>query len=337
LVENLSGWNWMHGLRVNTDLGLPCLPTTEGLPDVVLRSEVQTVSPGPNPLTSDDESKFVLGDHAARSVVYADHNLRIDQAQDGTDVVARFDSVQLQFSIDLSRSPIRIDASASSDEWIGWIAVLVQGAVMAAAVEMTGRAAFHANTVDVDGNGILIGGASGAGKTVATALLALRGHTLVADDVSVVSPGQPVYPGLLEMRVRTWENPLGQLLVQELCTLPGVQQRSTVDWRVGVRLGTDPSNTGVMPTRMLLPTVDDTIDQPELQTLSGAAAVTSLLPAKRLVGWKDPRRLVADFGHCADLAIRIPIQRLLLPRISGRDPAQLHLVAALLDDLLKKQ
>ncbi len=341
---HLKQLNWLHGLRVQADLNLPCVPAESGGPDLVLSTGVDSSGLAKSKLGSRAPSsvsdRVALtgvdnGEVDGHEVVFLDQAMSIRRAVGAPRVTVRYPAVGLRFSIDSSGTPALVVASADHGEWLPWITVLVQGAVVAVAVAMSGRAAFHANTVDVAGQGILVGGASGAGKTVATALLVLAGHTLVADDVSVVDPDLPVRPGLLELRVRTWENPLGQLLVDELVGLPGTSQQETVDFRVAVRLGTDPHPDGVLPARMVLPTFDDETKHPRLETIRGAEAVKALLPTMRLVGWKDPHRQRADFGHCADLALRVPIQRLFLPRLGGDAPALLRDTAAELSDLIR--
>ncbi len=333
-MDYVSRSIWVHGLRVRADFGLPCLRAADAVPDLTLLTTIHK-SGRPEP-----ETVRRPEDHDQRSVgatrpLYADRNMQIAGTIDGPSVVVRYGAVGVQFTLDVSQSPIRVIAAADRDEWLEWIPVLAQGAMLAAAVELQGRAAFHANTVDVDGEGVLIGGVSGAGKTVATALLILAGNRLVADDVSVVDPELPVRPGLLEMRIRTWENAVGQMLVDELSKMPGATQRSTIDWRVAVRSGGDPDYEGVMPARIVLTVVDDDIDRPQLHTVSGSEALTALLPVKRLVGWTDPERLRADFGHCADLAGRIPVQRLVLPKLSSNDSGCIHRVADQLDQLFR--
>src|SRR5205085_737275 len=60
-----------------------------------------------------------------------------------------------------------------------WLSGLVAAIVLA----QRGEFALHANLVDVDGRGVAVAGASGAGKTTTSLSLARRGGTLLGDDV----------------------------------------------------------------------------------------------------------------------------------------------------------
>lgn len=54
-----------------------------------------------------------------------------------------------------------------------------------------GAALWHASAVEIDGRGVLITGPSGSGKSELAIELIALGARLIADDQTVITPGQP--------------------------------------------------------------------------------------------------------------------------------------------------
>ena len=325
-VERQAGQWWLHGMCLNSTVVLPCIPA--GHPATA--ADVVFDSAPASPVAVDPQ------------VLFRDHQLEIWKGaspDERSTIVARYPRFGLAFIIrvDPSSGSLRISMgyfpATEPGDWASWLPVLFQGAVMTVVVVLSGKAAFHANTVAVDGEGVLVGGLSGAGKTVTTALLALTGATLVADDVSVLESLR-VKPGLLELRIRTFENRVGQSLVDQLCESLGASQRATVDHRIAVRFAQDPVLGGTAPSKMLLPVFDDAVETPQLVRLHGIEALTALLPLHRLVGWVDPIQQAADFGHCADLVDHLPVHRLVMPRLTD-DPGNIRETSLRLAELIR--
>jgi hypothetical protein len=68
--------------------------------------------------------------------------------------------------------------------------------VAAAAAVLVGRLALNASAVSIDGRAVVLCGQAGAGKSATAAALAMRGHAMLADAVTVISApaegGEPV-------------------------------------------------------------------------------------------------------------------------------------------------
>jgi hypothetical protein len=69
--------------------------------------------------------------------------------------------------------------------WLG-------GMVLTLLLAQRGSFALHASVVEIDGAAVAICGTSGAGKSTTALRLAQRGHSLVADELSVLSVGDEV-------------------------------------------------------------------------------------------------------------------------------------------------
>ncbi|HWI03248.1 MAG TPA: hypothetical protein VNT52_05385, partial [Acidimicrobiales bacterium] len=71
------------------------------------------------------------------------------------------------------------------DRWSGLSRSLF-ATVVPLALAATGRVAFHASAVDVDGAAVVIVGEGGAGKSTLATALCLEGGRLIADDITYV-------------------------------------------------------------------------------------------------------------------------------------------------------
>lgn len=74
----------------------------------------------------------------------------------------------------------------------GSVSMWLHGSVAALLLAQRGRFALHASVVEIDGLGIAVAGARGAGKSTTALRLSQRGHALVTDDVSPLDAAGPV-------------------------------------------------------------------------------------------------------------------------------------------------
>lgn len=71
----------------------------------------------------------------------------------------------------------------------GAVEMIIIGPVLGALCCQRNIQTLHSNTVVIDGRAIALSGPSGAGKSTLAAVLASRGHTLISDDVLMLSRG----------------------------------------------------------------------------------------------------------------------------------------------------
>ena len=205
----------------------------------------------------------------------------------------------------------RPDPAADPD----FVAVLVAGLVVAFLLTLAGHCVLHASAVEVDGGAVAFAGASGAGKSTLAALLCATGARLVADDVLRLGVGEVVscVGGGPQLRLRPgsrWALDQGALAPAGL----------TVDGRLSVR--PPPSVAPSLPlSAIFLPRLSRGATEVDLRPTTGAASVTALAAACRVVGWKDPEVLRAQFRALTEVAARVPVVEAVIPWGSLPSPA----------------
>ena len=179
------------------------------------------------------------------------------------------------------------------------------GPVAAAEALLRGAIPLHASAVEIDGRAVVIAGPSGVGKSGAAAALALRGHAVLADAVTLLEPRVPVHaprPVLWPDLVEDLDlDPSAGELVR-----PALPKRS---FAVGTHSEGAPLGTIVLLRR------DALCPAPEYTAISGAEKAGALIG----LGWY--RRLVgplglaaARFARLSDLAASTDCFELARPR-----------------------
>ncbi len=107
-------------------------------------------------------------------------------------------------------SEIRVDAEPGADT--GRVAVFLLGSAWAACCQQRGLLLLHASAVQIGNVCCVFMGRSGHGKSTLAALLAARGHSVLADDTCVLA----VYDGAVRLqpaqpRVKLWSDALAAL------------------------------------------------------------------------------------------------------------------------------
>ena len=103
----------------------------------------------------------------------------------------------------------------------------LMNSILGFCLRIKGHVCLHASGVMIDGCAVLFLGWSGAGKSTTAGTFALRGHTVIADDVSVLDQNdgifyvQPGYP-----HVRLWESS-AEALLGDASLLPHIAP----DWK----------------------------------------------------------------------------------------------------------
>jgi hypothetical protein len=234
------------------------------------------------------------------------------------------------FRITASPQHIRIEPLVLGGEWIQMLPVMLRGAVLTFACRLLGLPALHANAIRIGNETVAFAGESGAGKTLTSALTLLAGAQLISDDVTVVGHDGVVHPGLLEVRLRV-DDPLGQVISDQLNSLPGARMQATADERASFQFEGSPQAGSL--SRVILPCLDATAQGFTLEPLALPDALMELLKGCRLIGWLDPAYQRSDFLFVASLTERAQIQRLRMPLITA-NPAGVAAATTQLADLL---
>lgn len=77
------------------------------------------------------------------------------------------------------------------------VRLFLQGSAFGALLHQRGLLPLHASAIAVNGKAILFSGMSGAGKSTLAGAFCKRGYSVLADDISVVSPGGDAIPMVL--------------------------------------------------------------------------------------------------------------------------------------------
>ena len=212
------------------------------------------------------------------------------------------------------------------------IRVPLLGSVLAVALHYLGKLVLHGNAISVGGDGIILAGAKGQGKSTLSAALVARGHAVHADDAVSVAVGPDsraeVFRGTRGLRL--WPDAIGS-------AFGGVSPSSRPIHELSEKRVVPLDDQSVTPARLplariyVLEDADDIGLQPlgvtEAWPLVLAHALVSRFGTELLRG-RDAAR---HFAACAALARSVRCVRLRRPR----DFARLAEVAARIEqDLL---
>ena len=176
-----------------------------------------------------------------------------------------------------------------------------------------GLLSLHASALIIDGKCVLILGKSGAGKSTLSGFLAMRGHTLLSDDCTLVeldaghALATPTYPSL-------------RLLPDSIEALypAGTDMRPMAHYsskqRVIPQFSENPLPT--LPIDGLF-VLDNTGDRPDRATLTPMSAAETCLALLRHSFQLDPgdkARMTAHLRMCSQIARNLPACRLDYPR-----------------------
>ena len=205
--------------------------------------------------------------------------------------------------------------------------------VQLAAIELLrtrGLYAIHGAALEKDGCGVLIVGASGAGKTTACLSLMRSGYGCLSDDHPLLHAGSPdlrllPFPGRIAVTKRTVACFAELSSVEETFRQDTRKRSFEIDAVPGYRVG------GACPPAILVfPRIVDW-PQSSMERLSGAQALEELLPQTLLV--LDPVLAGRQFQVMSALVRKVPAYRLHF----GEDVTKLpKMIDRLLEDLRKR-
>jgi hypothetical protein len=288
------------GIGIEGDFAAPGLPPASGVPvgprtavRVVPASEIEHVWRGEGARRLLEE-RFDEDPEAARSI---DHLPGV-----GYRLYARHFGLAL-----VAEDGRRVLCAPPDDEAWSWQRFLV-GRVLPWTAVLLGREVFHAGAVALGGRAFALVGASGAGKSSLVAHLLLGGARFLTDDVLAIDDA----PGMLRA------HPGAAIL----CVRPAEREAMGVErWRrLGPLLGDsgklyveverDQAARPLSGVYFLAPgaagaAAIEPIDRPDFRLLLGSTFNESL---------QGPERLRRQFDLCAQLAARVPMFRLRVPR-----------------------
>jgi hypothetical protein len=200
------------------------------------------------------------------------------------------------------------------------LACFGEGPVAAAAALLRGYLVLRAAAVSIGGRAVALCGGSAAGKSSLAAALGQRGHSVLADAVTVIST-DPNHGGFivapLAPELQLWPDSVREL---GLGKAPSLIVRAALAVRA-YRLGSDPSAAPIGAVGLL--SIAATETRARLEAVDGTAKVRALFGSAWHLRLAEALGLsTAVFFRAADLASAVPCVRIVRPR-RGVSPAQL--------------
>jgi hypothetical protein len=206
----LSVTHLAYGLRIAVDVPLPGLPVQSGTQaiDVRIRLNERTVFP-PSIPTSPDKLLYVSSNLDERG-----HPALQVALLEGGKYFGFFYSDGARFAI--HRTGRKVCADWPENYTLEDACTYLLGPVIAFVLRLRGVTCLHASVIAVDDRAIVLFGLAGAGKSTTAAAFALRGFSVLSDDVAVLADlgdrflVQPGYP-----RINLWPDSVRTLFGSE--------------------------------------------------------------------------------------------------------------------------
>jgi hypothetical protein len=165
----------IHGLTIRADGPLPGIaPAPAPAADVELELTDRLADPVPTRIRYRSSD---AGDVAARVEIADDaRGCTTFRYGDGT-----------AFDVDLRCRPARIRAAIAGGQTLEDLTAYLYGPVLGFVLRTWGRLAMHASCVSVGDGAVLLAGPPGAGKSTTAAALAVRGMSVVSDDLTALA------------------------------------------------------------------------------------------------------------------------------------------------------
>jgi hypothetical protein len=200
------------------------------------------------------------------------------------------------------------------------------GAVMAMVLRLRGMICLHASIVAVGSRAVVILGDKGAGKSSMAAALAERGHTVLSDDVAVVTKSSSSYMAHAgSPRLRLWPATLRALKVDRdlALVLPTLVKRylelNDVNGDEEWRFQSEPLRLGTIYVLQR----DGNLDGPEIEPVPAAERLATLIEqtSVRFLPLETAQRK-QEFAEYSRLATAVPFFRIRRPDGLNHLPAQ---------------
>ena len=275
----------LYGLTVSSNIQLPSLPSSSGESDL-------TIEFGPFAVPENEPVR--------RTPVFT-----LARTSDGY----LFDFPDgVRYTVDARAAQIRVSWPPQFDA--RYAATYLMNVVMALVMRLRGHEVLHASAALIDGSAILIAGPSGAGKSTLAALLALRGFSIITEDVAaIVDRGDRFAVIAAHPRVRLWTD-AAELLFGAAERLPLI---ANDDWKRAFDTG-ERFERGAFDIAAIY-SLDDRRDDPHaplVEALEGRDALVDLI-ASSYTNISPAREMTADeFERLGRMARSIPM-RLAIP------------------------
>jgi hypothetical protein len=187
----------------------------------------------------------------------------------------------------------------------------------------------HASAVAVGGQAVVLCGESAAGKSTTAAALALRGFTVLTEDISPVQEKngipsvEPGYP-----RICLWPD-----AVEKLFGAPEALPQLTPNWEKcflaldGVRAKFEPKRQPLGAVYILAPRTAEA-DAPRIETLDKREALLELVQNTYMNWLLDRAQRAAELDALARIVTRVPVSRIVPHSEPARMGALCDLIVA---------
>jgi len=219
--------------------------------------------------------------------------------------------------------------------WGSWLppltfedaATYLLGPVMGFVLRRRSVLAFHASSVSISGNAVMLCGSSESGKSTTAAALGLRGVPVLTDDISPVSEDagslyiEPGYP-----RVCLWPN-----AVESLFGTPGALPRITPTWEKcflaldGVRASFEPKKRPLSVVYLFAARVNEAA-APRIQDSRGRDAMLELVQNTYMNWLLDRNQRAAELDALGKLVANVPVRTI----VPHEDPARIEALCELI-------
>ncbi len=221
-------------------------------------------------------------------------------------VIGRFYGL-VDFEVDADRRRVTYHRDPSLDP--EFVAILVNGSLVAYLLAADGRLVLHASAVEVEDAALAFLGPSGQGKTTAATLLCAAGYPLVSDDLLPVNPGPDqvtCVPGGVELRVR-------EKVSQLVDRFPaGTFSRRTADERHALKPALTLAERLPL-SAVLVPLPDRQADKVSARRLPPGEAAMVLARCQRIEGWVSPAARRAQFEAVVAVVESVPVLEVHVP------------------------
>lgn len=200
------------------------------------------------------------------------------------------------------------------------LATYLVGPILGFVLRRRGKTALHASCVSLCGRAVVLCGASESGKSTTAAALALRGMSVLAEDISPVKEEgrgfsiEPAYP-----RVCLWPGAVEALLGNPSalpCLTPTWEKRYLpLD---GVRATFEPRRRELGAIYLLAPRVEGA-SAPRIEELTRRDALLQLVQNTYMNWLLDATQRAVELDVLARIVEQVPVRRL----VPHRDPARI--------------
>lgn len=300
----LSSFHLLYGLRIYVDHPLPGLLVVPAVPDPDVRIHLrrQPASVYSHPVTP--AGFFYTStnlDHRGQP------NLQVGLTADGEFFVFLY-SDGIRFAID--RTGREVWADWADIHTLEDACTYLVGPVIAFILRLRGVTCLHASAIAMNGRAIAIFGLAGAGKSTTAAAFALRGFSVLSDDVTVLDDRgdcflvMPGYP-----RVNLWADSVRVLLGSE-DALP----RISPTWdKMYLPLDRDEDWFGSKPLPLaavyVLAERVEKNSAPEIDQMAGSDAMITLVRNTYVNYLLDSEMRVREFDVLSRLLAGVPVRR----------------------------